>query len=53
MLKCANLKKTWGGGESNIEGAELSIGGGGARATPKVYKLTPVNCSVKKNGGTL
>ena len=29
-----------GGGESTIEGAELSIGG--ARATPKVYKLTPL-----------
>ena len=42
MLKCANLKKKhWGGGESNIEGAELSIGG--SRATPKVYKLTPVS----------
>ena len=28
------------GAESTIAGAELSIGGGGARATPKVYKLT-------------
>ena len=27
------------GGESSIEGAELSIGGGG---TPKLFKLTPV-----------
>ena len=29
------------GAESTIEGAELSIGGG-PRATPKVYKLTPL-----------
>ena len=41
MLKCANLKKkNIRGAESSIEGAELSIGG--PRATPKVYKLTPV-----------
>ena len=34
-----SIKKTLGGGdESNIDGAELSMGegGGGARATPKV-----------------
>ena len=30
------------GAESTIAGAELSIGGGGARVTPKVYKLTPM-----------
>ena len=31
------------GAESTIAGAELSIwGGGGARAIPKVYKLTPM-----------
>ena len=36
---CKSEKKL--GAESSIEGVELSIGGG-ARATPKVYKLTPV-----------
>ena len=30
------------GAESTIAGAELSIGGG-ARSTPKVYKLTPMH----------
>ena len=34
-------EKSRGGGESSIEGAELSIGEG-ARAIPTVYKLTPV-----------
>ena len=35
------------GAESTIAGAELSIGGGGARATPKVYKLTPLQHHVR------
>ena len=43
MLKCADLKKKKTlGAESNIEGAELSIGR--AEGHPKVYKLTPVAC---------
>ena len=37
-------KKTLGGAESNIEGAEFSIGG--PRTTPKVYKLTPARIGI-------
>ena len=38
MLKCANLeKKHWGGAESNLEGAELSIGG--AEGHPKSIQI--------------
>ena len=38
-------KALGGGGREQHLGAELSIGGGGegARAPPKVYKLTPVS----------
>ena len=36
LLKCANLKKTLGG-ESNTEGAELSIGG--AEGHPKSIQI--------------
>ena len=40
--------------ESTIAGAELSIGGGGGpRATPKVYKLTPMVRRVCKEHGLL
>ena len=37
-------KKNIAGAESTIGGAELSIGG--PRATPKVYKLTPMLASI-------
>ena len=46
MLKCANLKNI-GGPRAPWGGGELSIGG--PKATPKVYKLTPMQ-AIQTNG---
>ena len=42
QVRKSGKKNIGRGTKSNIEGAVLSIRGGGARAAPKVYKLTPV-----------